>query len=125
MAYFIYSIIYVMLFFLTQLPLDYRIEVDVEAICRSITFEDEAGDRIPIPDWILGPGKRTNCSVEDQNALRLAAAKNWIKHQEHYSSVLPVVHVHGALNRDSGITAPSDLFLKNSSAAMKCECLIL
>jgi hypothetical protein len=56
MAYFIYSIIYVMLFFLAQLPSDYRIEVDVEAVCHSITFEDEVGDRIPIPDWILGPG---------------------------------------------------------------------
>jgi hypothetical protein len=105
MAYFIYSIIYVMLFFLAQLPSDYRIEVDVEAVCCSITFEDKGGDRIPIPDWILGPGKRTNCSVEDQNALRLATAKNWIKHQERDSSVLPVVHVHGALNRDSGICA--------------------
>ena len=124
MAFFVYSLIYVLLFFLAQLPSDYRIEVNVEAICASITFVDEEGVRIPVPDWVLGPGKRRHKSLDDQTSVRLAAAQNWARHQDHYGSVIPVVRVHGALNKESGITAPSDLFTKNTSAAMKCMPLI-
>lgn len=124
MAFFVYSLIYVLIFFLSQLPDDYRIEVDVERICAAITFLNEKGQREAVPDWVLGPGRRTNGILKDQSDLRIRVAKRWQEHVCRYSSVLPVLQVHGALNTDSGITSPSDLFTKNASATLKCGLIV-
>jgi hypothetical protein len=121
MVFFVYSLIYVLLFFIAQLPEDYKIEVDVEAICAAISFLDERGQRIRVPDWVLGPGRRNSRSLESQTELRMRVASDWVKHIQRYSSVIPVLQVHGALNTDVGITSASDLFTKNSSAALKCK----
>lgn len=107
-----------------QLPKDYRVEVDVELICRVVTFRDEDGNCIQVPDWVLGPGTRTGHSIEQQSTERGQVAENIKKHRECYGSVIPVLHVDGVLNLEAALT-DVECFMKNMSAALKCNCLVL
>lgn len=124
MVYFVYSLIFLFLFFLAQMPQDYRIEVNIDRICEAITFLNEDGSRVSVPEWVLGPGRRTSQTVEEQTQFRMKVATNWAAYLRRQRSVLPVVQVEGALNLETGFTGAKE-FMKNSSAALKCKTIVL
>jgi len=124
MVYLVYSLVFLFLFFLAQIPEDYHIEVNIDRICEAITFLDEDGSRIPVPEWVLGPGRRTSQTVEEQTQFRKKVATNWATYLWRQRSVLPVVQVEGALNTEAGFTDAEE-FMKNSSAALKCKTVVL
>lgn len=124
MIYFVYSLVFLLLFFLAQMPEEYRIEVNIDRICEAITFLGENGSRVPIPEWVLGPGRRTSQTVKDQVEFRKKVATNWAAYLRRQRSVLPVVQVEDALNLVTGFTDARE-FMKNSSAALKCKSNVL
>jgi len=133
MMYIVYSLIFLLLFFLAQLPNDYQVEVDTDLIVQAITFVDEDGHRIFVPEWVLGPGKRKAHSAENNEeakahgysswgSARAEAAQKWNAHYERYSSALPVVQVDGALkamNDNHEAITDGEGFMRNYSAGFR------
>lgn len=122
MTYIVYSLIYLLLFFLAQLPADYKIEVNTDLICEAVTFVDEDGNRRPVPEWVFGPGRRTHQTADQQEVVRKQMVNEWKSHYQRQSSILPVVQVEEARKGEweHGIIDAQQFLI--SSGALKGRC---
>jgi hypothetical protein len=129
----IYTLVYLFLFFIAQLPDAYKVQVDVDLIVSAVSFVDEDGQRRTVPEWVLGPGMRKAHHATDQSDAHAAgysdwknarkeAADHWRAYSAKQGSVIPILQVEGAHNPQADVTDGST-FLKSHSAAMKGGCL--
>ena len=135
MMYIVYSLIFIILFFLAQLPDEYGVEMDIDLIVQAITYVDADGNRVTVPEWVLGPGKRKVHATRNNadahkhgysswKTTQQEAADNWDAHYNRYASVLPVVQVKGALqtlNNMHELITNSDDFLRNHAGGFQGE----
>ncbi len=91
--YIVRTLFTVVLFFLVQLPEEYRVQVDRDAFMAAFSFVDEDGHRRPVSPWPLGPSGSNN-----DRRMALAESKRMV---EKLGRTIPsVVLAHQKMSRE-------------------------